>query len=55
MRKTESRTSPKGGNRGCLCKNGTYHVNCCDGSLQAQAIGSLTGQATTIINGVTQE
>ena len=38
--KTPSKTSPKGGKRGCLCKNGTYDSKCCDGSLQAQGIGS---------------
>ena len=38
--KTSSKTSPKGGKRGCLCKNGTYDKKCCDGSLQAQGIGS---------------
>jgi len=41
--------SPRGGNRGCLCKNGTYSRNCCDGSLQAQGIGSLVGQGTSVI------
>lgn len=41
---TPSRSSPKpGGNRACLCKNGTYSRKCCDGSLQAQGIGSVTG------------
>jgi hypothetical protein len=40
-KKTASRTSPKGGNRGCLCDDGkTYSKDCCDGSLQAQGIGS---------------
>ena len=44
MKKTPSKTSPKGGNRGCLCKDGkTYSRECCDGSLQAQGIGSLKG------------
>ena len=38
---TPSRTSPRGGRRGCLCKDGkTYSRKCCDGSLQAQGIGS---------------
>ena len=37
-----SRTSPTGGKRGCLCKDSTYHVDCCDGSLLAQGIGSTT-------------
>lgn len=41
--KTPSWTSPKGGSRGCLCSNGTYSVKCCDGSLQAQGIGIITG------------
>ena len=35
----KSRTSPKGGKRGCLCKDNTYSVDCCDGSLRAQGIG----------------
>lgn len=37
-----SRTSPKGGNRACLCANGTYSIKCCDGSLIAQGIGNIT-------------
>jgi hypothetical protein len=41
--KTPSWTSPKGGNRGCLCPDGTYNRKCCDGSLQAQGIGNITG------------
>lgn len=40
--KTVSHTSPKNGRRGCLCKNGKYSTKCCDGSLQAQGIGSVT-------------
>lgn len=41
-----SRTSPKNSKRGCLCKNGrTYSSKCCDGSIQAQGIGSLTGNS----------
>ena len=39
MEKTPSKASPKGGRRGCLCKDGTYSKKCCDGSLQAQGIG----------------
>lgn len=38
------RNSPKGGKRGCLCKDGTYNKKCCDGSLQAQGIGNTYGQ-----------
>ena len=40
---TPSRTSPQGGRRGCLCKNNTYNSKCCNGDLQNQGIGSLTG------------
>ena len=40
--KTPSRTSPKNGRRGCLCADNTYRIDCCDGSLQAQGIGSIT-------------
>lgn len=39
--KTPSKSSPRqGSRRGCLCENGTYSNKCCDGSLQAQGIGS---------------
>jgi hypothetical protein len=34
------RSSPIGGKRGCLCKNGKYHKKCCTGELQNQGIGS---------------
>lgn len=49
--------SPKGGKRGCLCKDGKYSKKCCDGSLQAQGIGKTAGvteQNVTIteVNGV---
>ena len=47
--KTPSYTSPKGGARGCLCADGTYSVKCCDGSLQAQGIGNITGVPIVII------
>jgi len=41
---TPSRTSPKpGSGRACLCPNGKYSKKCCDGSLQAQGIGNITG------------
>jgi hypothetical protein len=49
--KTLSKTSPKGGKRGCLCDDGTYNSKCCDGTLQAQGVGSLVSQGTpTIVN-----
>ncbi len=43
--------SPKGGRRGCLCKDGKYSKKCCDGSLQAQGIGktaSVTPEVVTV-------
>ena len=43
-----SRTSPKGGRRGCLCwETNTYSVKCCDGSVRAQGIGSVYLTETT--------
>jgi hypothetical protein len=46
---TPSRTSPQGGRRGCLCKNNTYNSKCCNGDLQNQGIGALTGQNTPTV------
>ena len=49
--KTVSKTSPKGGKRGCVCDDGTYKAECCDGTLQAQGVGSLVSQGTsTVVN-----
>jgi hypothetical protein len=47
-----SRTSPIGGRRGCLCKDGkTYSRKCCDGTIGAQGIGSAVGSNTsTVVN-----
>lgn len=50
-----SKSSPKGGKRGCLCKDGKYSIECCDGSLQAQGIGSELGQSTATINHIVNE
>ena len=45
-----SRTSPKGGQRGCLCKDGkSYSIKCCNGSLHAQGIGVIDGVVSPII------
>lgn len=41
--KTKSKTSPKGGKRGCLCDDGTYSKECCNGDLQNQCIGKTNG------------
>lgn len=35
---TLANASPKGGKRGCLCADGTYSSECCDGTLPAQGI-----------------
>ena len=43
-KQTKSRTSPMGGNRGCLCADSTYSKECCNGDLQNQGIGSTVGQ-----------
>jgi hypothetical protein len=48
--KTLSKTSPKGGRRGCLCDDGTYKAECCDGTLQAQGVGGMVSQGTAVIN-----
>ena len=45
--KTVSRTSPKGGKRGCLCDDNTYKAECCTGELQNQGIGSTVNQSNS--------
>jgi len=45
-----SKSSPKGGKRGCLCKDGKYSSECCDGSLQAQGIGGDIQQSISNVN-----
>ena len=47
--KTPSRTSPKNGRRACLCGDGTYSRKCCDGSLEAQGIGSITKEGNFLL------
>jgi hypothetical protein len=48
---TPSRTSPKGGRRGCLCKDkDTYSIKCCDGDLWSQGIGSIYRQGLKMQN-----
>ena len=42
--------SPKGGRRGCLCKDGTYSKKCCDGTLEAQGIGKTAGTGPDVVN-----
>ena len=45
-------TSPKGGKRGCVCKDGTYSSECCNGELSEQGIGSLTNQQVAVTTNV---
>lgn len=53
--KTKSKTSPKGGKRGCLCSDGTYKKECCNGDLQAQGIGAILSQGgESLINNVNE-
>jgi len=47
--KTLSKISPKGGKRGCLCDDGKYKAECCNGELQNQGIGSIVAQETYIV------
>jgi hypothetical protein len=43
--------SPQDSSRGCLCKNGTYSKDCCNGELLNQGIGALVSQVTsTVVN-----
>lgn len=51
--KTKSRTSPKGGNRGCLGDDGKYSPENCNGDLQNQGIGSLTGGGSSSVTNTT--
>jgi len=41
-------SSPKGGKRGCLCKNGKYSSRCCEGKVSEQGIGSLKQQTESV-------
>ena len=47
-KKTVSKTSPKGGKRGCLCDDGEYRAECCDGTLQNQGIGNTENQGESV-------
>lgn len=49
-KKTKSKTSPTGGNRGCLCPDGTYSKDCCNGDLEAQGVGSLIQGGNSNVN-----
>lgn len=46
---TPGKTSPRGKRRACLCEDNTYSIKCCDGSLRAQGIGSITKQRNYLL------
>jgi len=47
---TPSRTSPKGGRRGCLCRDrGAYSIECCNGDIIAQGIGETSKNENFIL------
>lgn len=55
MKKTPSRITKKSGKKGCLCDNGTYHPDCCDGTIWAEGIGIIQGgHESTITNNAVQ-
>jgi len=44
------KTSPKASNnQACLCDNGTYSKECCQGETINQGIGSLVGQGSSLV------
>ena len=42
-------SSPKGGKRGCLCKDNTYKAECCQGELIEQGVGSTISQSNCVV------
>ena len=47
---TPSRTSPKGGRRGCLCRDrDAYSIECCNGDIIAQGIGEMSKNENFIL------
>jgi hypothetical protein len=44
------KTSPKASNNeACLCEDGTYSKECCQGEEINQGIGPLVGQSTSVV------
>lgn len=43
------KTSPQDSSKACLCEDGTYSKECCQGEEINQGIGALVGQATSVI------
>jgi hypothetical protein len=52
--KTPSKSSPRGGKRGCLCDDGKYSKECCNGDLQNQGVGSLVQQGYSTVTNTNQ-
>jgi hypothetical protein len=40
-------SSPRNNRRACLCRDGSYSRDCCDGDYFAQGIGNVTGEGIT--------
>ena len=46
-------TSPKGGNRACLCEDGkTYSKQCCKGKLINQGVGSTVNNGNSTVTNI---
>lgn len=44
------KTSPQANNKeACLCADGTYSKDCCNGEEINQGIGALVGQSTSVV------
>ena len=47
---TPSKTSPRNGRRGCLCRDrDAYSIECCNGDIMAQGIGSTSKNENFIL------
>lgn len=47
---TPSKTSPKGGRKGCLCRDrDAYSIECCNGDIIAQGIGEMSKNENFIL------
>jgi len=47
---TPSKTSPRNGRRGCLCRDrDAYSIECCNGDIIAQGIGEMSKNENFIL------
>jgi len=51
-KRQQTKSSPQGGKRGCVCKDGTYNAKCCDGTLHAQGIGNVNTPDEGVVNNI---